>query len=910
MSGPALVNHALVSAYPDTGEPGKLGPLAWNAPLKFAGGTDGDVLVRDSASATGATWALLSGGGGGTGPQGPKGDTGATGAAGATGAQGVQGVAGATGATGAKGDKGDTGATGPAGATGPEGPAGSGDGSPGPTGPKGDKGDTGDTGDTGPAGPAGTPADTSALVPNTRTVNGHALSANVTVSKADIGLSAVENTALSTWAGSSAIVTVGLLAALSVTAPIVGSVTGNAATATKLATARTINGVSFDGSADITISGGGGGGGSTDASDLVSGTLADARLSANVPLLDAVNTFTAFGAHKVATTGAGAHTFGVRNSDTGSSSYAALEVGNAGSASVLSVGVGSAAYANIFNPWRPADGGWLLSSGAGGLSIGTISNSTEIRFYNSGTGATAGVMTGNGFSWGTTTPAGSGNLLVAGSITAYGGFAGNAATASALSATRYINDEAFNGSGDINLYRFTRSGIATGSTDGVVVQNLTAADAGTQSQQSPRLRFRGNVWDGSATKTTDFWLESSMVPGGAPSAVLNLRYSLNGAAKEDLWAFDSYGSLTFSAFGNINNAGRVSANVFQSGNFRSNASDTNSNIRLGTAGLLSLNQGETIATGVGLDVATDAVLKVRTRAQSAYATVDALAYLVGGAALAESHLTLTDITTNNVSTTKHGLAPKAPNDATKYLDGTGAWSVPAGGGGSNEFSVATTRTDTGAINNWAPGLSHNTFIRWNGSADGTLSGIAGGTSGQVVTVRNITAAKVLYCLHQSGLSSSGNKLKNDATSGATPIAAGGFVTYTYDGTDWHLTAHEQGSAIDVAFNAGDFTAPTGTWTVTSGQVGYFYYWLRGRVLDIRVQVLSTTITGTPAYLRVALPGGMTAGHGSNTAASALSGGGFTVTVAAETVVRLYLPGAAAYAAGSQTYTGASQCEVT
>lgn len=37
---------------------------------------------------------------------------------------------------------------------------------------------------------------------------------------------------------------------------------------------------------------------------------------------------------------------------------------------------------------------------------------------------------------------------------------------------------------------------------------------------------------------------------------------------------------------------------------------------------------------------------------------------------------LTDIATNNVSTSAHGFAPKAPNDATKYLDGTGNYSTP------------------------------------------------------------------------------------------------------------------------------------------------------------------------------------------------------------------------------------------
>jgi hypothetical protein len=50
--------------------------------------------------------------------------------------------------------------------------------------------------------------------------------------------------------------------------------------------------------------------------------------------------------------------------------------------------------------------------------------------------------------------------------------------------------------------------------------------------------------------------------------------------------------------------------------------------------------------------------------------------------LTDAQLSTSDITTNNVSTSKHGFAPKAPNDATKYLDGTGTYSVPAGSGGS------------------------------------------------------------------------------------------------------------------------------------------------------------------------------------------------------------------------------------
>ena len=46
----------------------------------------------------------------------------------------------------------------------------------------------------------------------------------------------------------------------------------------------------------------------------------------------------------------------------------------------------------------------------------------------------------------------------------------------------------------------------------------------------------------------------------------------------------------------------------------------------------------------------------------------------------DSDLSLSDITTNNVSTTAHGFTPKAPNDTTKFLRGDGTWAAPAAGG--------------------------------------------------------------------------------------------------------------------------------------------------------------------------------------------------------------------------------------
>lgn len=62
----------------------------------------------------------------------------------------------------------------------------------------------------------------------------------------------------------------------------------------------------------------------------------------------------------------------------------------------------------------------------------------------------------------------------------------------------------------------------------------------------------------------------------------------------------------------------------------------------------------------------------------------------GVVTLAEADVVLSNVTTSDVSTTKHGYAPKAPNDATKYLDGTGVYSVPAGGGGGGGGAPAGT----------------------------------------------------------------------------------------------------------------------------------------------------------------------------------------------------------------------------
>ncbi len=64
-------------------------------------------------------------------------------------------------------------------------------------------------------------------------------------------------------------------------------------------------------------------------------------------------------------------------------------------------------------------------------------------------------------------------------------------------------------------------------------------------------------------------------------------------------------------------------------------------------------------------------------------TTQSIANLYTQTAPAESDVTFTDITTSNASTSKHGYLKKLDNNAAHYMDGTGAWSTPAGGGGGS-----------------------------------------------------------------------------------------------------------------------------------------------------------------------------------------------------------------------------------
>ncbi len=168
-------------------------------------------------------------------------------------------------------------------------------------------------------------------------------------------------------------------------------------------------------------------------------------------------------------------------------------------------------------------------------------------------------------------------------------------------------------------------------------------------------------------------------------------------------------------------------------------------------------------------------------------------------------------------------------------------------------------TATGTQNNWEPGLNRNTLIIWHGASDITVTGFSSGQLGQTITLKN-TGTKVAYFSYNSGSSSAGNKLFNLITSGVTPVSIGGHITYQYDGTQWQLITHSQGSSLTPVFSAADYTG-SGAMTVTadSGDITSNEYYVNGNQVTWFLNFNGLTTGGVAdVSIKFTLPNGWTA----------------------------------------------------
>jgi hypothetical protein len=168
---------------------------------------------------------------------------------------------------------------------------------------------------------------------------------------------------------------------------------------------------------------------------------------------------------------------------------------------------------------------------------------------------------------------------------------------------------------------------------------------------------------------------------------------------------------------------------------------------------------------------------------------------------------------------------------------------------------------TGVVNNFIlPGRTKDTLWVWNGSADLSITGIAGAAQGDRITIKNMStvANRSIFLSHMSA--SSTNPLFNVITIGTTLIESSGWATFVLVGGTWVMTDHEQGAWYTRPFVATNFTATVGAWTVASAARDAMY--VKGRTLHYAFNVTGTTSVATPG-IGVIFPNGYFLTTGAN-----------------------------------------------
>jgi len=163
------------------------------------------------------------------------------------------------------------------------------------------------------------------------------------------------------------------------------------------------------------------------------------------------------------------------------------------------------------------------------------------------------------------------------------------------------------------------------------------------------------------------------------------------------------------------------------------------------------------------------------------------------AALAEGGLSLSDVTTGNVSTSAHGFAPKAPNSTTQWLRGDGTWNTPIA------FVQAGASHAVGYVPD--PGASSHSppyFL----ADDGAFRQITNGTNISCVYSSNILT------ISTSGLAASATTDTTNASnisSGSLAVLRGGAGGITTDSDASTITFDLSVNSVHAATIAADRT---------------------------------------------------------------------------------------------------------
>jgi hypothetical protein len=173
------------------------------------------------------------------------------------------------------------------------------------------------------------------------------------------------------------------------------------------------------------------------------------------------------------------------------------------------------------------------------------------------------------------------------------------------------------------------------------------------------------------------------------------------------------------------------------------------------------------------------------------------------ALVTDANLVTSDITTNDVSTTKHGFVPKAPNNTTTFLRGDGTWAAPAGGG-LTEFTEAETTAAPNAT------VAVNSLTPVAGTTNADFAIVPKGTGAIVAAIPDNTAT--------GGNKRGANALDlstkrvaaTDVASGASSIVLG------ERGRATNVNSFAVGLGGSGSISSGGSSVAIGSWTTATG----------------------------------------------------------------------------------------------
>jgi uncharacterized protein (TIGR02145 family) len=580
---------------------------------------------------------------------------------------------------------------------------------------------------------------------NAKTINGVAFdgTANITV-PADAGT--LTGTSLKSTVTGSSLTSVGTLTNLTVTNPIAGSITGNAATATsattagtatKLATARNINGVAFDGSGDINISA------AVAAEQLTGTSLKSTVTGSSLTSVGTLTNLTVTNPIAGSITGNAATATSATTAGTATKLATARNINGVAFDGSGDINISAAVAAEQLT-------GTSLKSTVTGSSLTSVGTLTNLTVTNpiagsitgnaatatsATTATTASTVITNANLTGPVTSVGNATSIASGAITNamlantavanltgtntgdQTSVSGNAGTATKLATARNINGVAFDGSGDINITAAVAAEQLTGTTLKSTVTGSSLTTVGTLTNLTVTNPIAGSITGNAATATT---ATSATTATTASTVITNA--NLTGPVT-------SVGNATSIASGAITNA--MLANTAVANLTGTNTGDqTSVSGNAGTATKLATARN---INGVAFDGSGDINISAAVAAEQLTGTT--LKSTVTGSSLTTVG-TLTNLTvTNPIAGSITGNAATATSATTATTASTVITNANLTGpvtSVGNATSIAS-----GAITNAM--LANTAVANLTGTNTGDQTTVSGnaGTATKLATARNI-----------------------------------------------------------------------------------------------------------------------------------------------------------------------------